>query len=131
MQFRICRFCTYALFVLVLVMSYVPELAGQGAEGALRGQVTDPSGAVVPGATVVLKSPGARSVTTKSDGAGLYEIKGLLPGEYTVEVTAKGFKIFTADVQVSSGQIQHINAVLQISVQNQQVVVEGNPENSP
>lgn len=130
MQFRICRFCTYAFFVFAVIVSYVPELAGQAPGGILRGQVTDPSGAVVPGATVVLKAPNGKSTTTKTDGTGSYEVKGLSPGKYSVEVTAKGFKVFTGNAEVTAGQTQRLDAALQISVQKEQVVVESqhNPD---
>lgn len=71
--------------------------------GTIQGTVTDPSKAVVPGATVSVKSKGTgaeRKVTT--DEAGKYQVPTLPPGEYEVMVTAGGFKtgISTLTLQV-------------------------------
>src|SRR5215472_19180861 len=80
----------------ILLVS-IPLLA-QTAPGRLRGQVTDPSGAVIPGATISLKSTGAPAITIKSDGTGNYDIKALPSGAYTVSVSAKGFTSATLPV---------------------------------
>jgi hypothetical protein len=57
---------------------------------SLRGAVTDPSGAAVPGALVQLRGPGGnhRAVT---GGSGEYEFAGLEPGKYQLRITAKDF----------------------------------------
>src|SRR5690349_15823073 len=60
---------------------------------SLRGTVTDPSGSVVPGATVILKNLGSntqRTVTTSS--VGEYQFLLLPPGNYSLMVTAPGFE---------------------------------------
>ncbi len=67
--------------------------AGQTVTGAITGEVTDPSGAVVPGAQVValnLDTNVATSTTTNSDG--LYQINFLPIGHYKVSVEATGFE---------------------------------------
>jgi carboxypeptidase family protein len=57
---------------------------------SLRGTVTDPSGAAVPGAVVQLRGPGGeRRATTGS--AGDYGFSSIQPGKYQVRVTARGF----------------------------------------
>src|SRR5262245_23541848 len=64
------------------------------ARGAIAGQVTDTSGAIVPGVTVEATSPalieGTRSTST--DEQGRYQITGLRPGAYKVTFTLPGFR---------------------------------------
>jgi hypothetical protein len=63
--------------------------------GRINGLVTDPSGAVIPQATVTLRSEGTGVVISKqSDGAGAFSFELLNPGLYTVEIQASGFKQF-------------------------------------
>jgi hypothetical protein len=50
----------------------------------LRGQVADESGAVVPGANIVLKGPAGVVQSVKSSSDGTYTFSGLLPGDYTI-----------------------------------------------
>ncbi len=78
---------------LVMVFVYLLASALQGQNAAsLRGVVTDPSGAVVPGALVQLRGPGGEKRAT-TDGAGSYDFASLNPGKYLVRVIAKGFTI--------------------------------------
>jgi hypothetical protein len=65
-------------------------------EGAITGTVTDISGAVIAGATVTATNTATSvSETRTSSSAGVYVISPLQPGNYTVQVTAKGFKTLT------------------------------------
>src|SRR5271167_4239527 len=79
----------------LIVLFYACPTLGQTATGMLRGQVTDPSGAAVVGATVLLTpaSGEAKGATTGKDGS--YEIKDLPPGTYKLETTAQGFALFS------------------------------------
>lgn len=64
--------------------------------GTISGAVTDPSGAVIPGAQIVVKETHTGTVNrTKSDAAGQYVVPFLLPGDYTVTATAQGFETLT------------------------------------
>ena len=56
----------------------------QLATGVLRGQVTDPSGAVVADATVVVTMPTGEALTAATNREGIFEIKGLAPGKYSL-----------------------------------------------
>jgi hypothetical protein len=65
----------------------------QNTTGLLTGSVSDPSGAVIPGATVVLKneqSGDERKTITNNDG--FFSISGVQVGDYTVIITAQGFE---------------------------------------
>ena len=64
----------------------------QVATATLGGTVTDPSGAVVIGATVTLQNveTGIRTVT-RTNATGVYSIRDIEPGVYSLEVTKAGF----------------------------------------
>jgi hypothetical protein len=67
----------------------------QSFTASLFGTVTDSSGAGVPNASIVAINIAKNSRTeARSDAAGKYQVPGLAPGVYTVEVTASGFKKF-------------------------------------
>jgi hypothetical protein len=64
--------------------------------GTISGAVTDPSGAVVPGALIEVREVHTGTVNrTKSDAAGQYAMPFLLPGDYSITVTAPGFEKLT------------------------------------
>src|SRR5579864_4661108 len=77
--------------------------------GSLKGQVTDPSGAVIPGATVTATGPGANVKVATTNQQGAYSIVGLPPGPYTVRVMAKGFAVFEGKVDLATSAAQTLN----------------------
>jgi hypothetical protein len=116
------------IFLLLAFSSplFTVHLIAQTATGTLRGVVTDPSGAVVPQATVSLTTPRGQSVsTTTSNREGSYELKGIAPGSYNVNATAKGFAVFgREDVAIAAGQAQRLDIPLEIEVEQRNVTVE-------
>ena len=93
--------------------------------GTLRGQVTDPSGAVVTNANVAIVVNGAPTHSAATNHGGIYEIGNLAPGKYTVAANAKGFATFVqTDVQVDAGQTAQLNIALEISVEKERVNVQ-------
>src|SRR5262245_60568119 len=112
------------LLTILLLLVLAGALPAQSPAGRLHGQVTDPSGAVIPGATIALKNASGLTIPAKSDGAGNYDIKSLTPGKYTVTVSAKGFRPLTATVEVAAGQDKSLDFPLQIATQEEKVVVE-------
>lgn len=94
--------------------------------GTLRGQVTDPSGAVVANVTVAVSVSGGQTHSATSNRSGAYEIGNLPPGKYTVTANAQGFAVFVQnDVDVPAGQVAQFNIPLDIKVQEEKVTVEG------
>src|SRR5437867_3902075 len=88
----------------------------QTLDTGILGTVTDPNGAVVPGASVTISESATglvRTVTTGPEGG--YELRYLRPGHYTVEVRATGFRSERhtgIDLQIS--QLARIDITLQV-----------------
>ncbi|MGI8782174.1 MAG: carboxypeptidase regulatory-like domain-containing protein, partial [Acidobacteriota bacterium] len=76
--------------VFVLLASTV--LVAAQSSGAIVGRVTDPSGAVVQGATVTARRLGGAERVTSSDEHGNFYLLGLLPGDWEVAIQASGFQ---------------------------------------
>jgi len=113
-------FCTAALF---LGLSNPRSLRAQGV-GALHGQVLDPSGSAVTGATIILITPAGDTLGTTTNQQGAFDQKGLAPGKYTVQAIAKGFAVYKNDeVQISANEVQQLKISLEIEVQQQKVIV--------
>jgi hypothetical protein len=109
----------------VLLLPLV-TLHAQNAAGVLRGQVTDPSGAVIPGATVLLTTPSGDALDTPANKDGIYEFRGLVPGTYILKAVAPGFALFTKEgIVIAAGQTQRIDIPLKIEVTEEKVNVSG------
>jgi hypothetical protein len=104
------------LAALVLLSLAVPSvaLAQETTTGSIAGRVLDPQGAVVPGASVTLRSgQGARSVAT--DQHGQFLAPYLTPGVYAVRVEHPGFKpLEQRDVRVRLGQRVELEYTLSV-----------------
>jgi hypothetical protein len=93
--------------------------------GTLRGQVLDPSGAVVPSAAVAVLVSGGQPHSATTNRSGNYEIGNLAPGKYTVTANAPGFAVFVQnDVDVAAGQVAQFNVMLDINVEQEKVNVQ-------
>jgi uncharacterized surface anchored protein len=78
------------LIVLLLPASLFSQ--STSSTGAIQGTVTDPSGAVVPGAKVTITNRGnGQTIQLTSNSSGLYNAGALIPGEYQVRVEAQSF----------------------------------------
>src|SRR5579884_2761891 len=88
--------------------------AQSGYEGQIRGTVTDPAGAAVPGATVRLTNNATGiAVNATTDMQGLYTFNGVRPATYTLLVSAAGFTPFESkDIVLAVSQQAVINARL-------------------
>jgi hypothetical protein len=103
------------LLAILLVLGAMSALAQSTA--TLSGTVTDPSGAVLPGAQVKVISL-ATGLTRElvTDGAGVYSAPSLQPGDYTVQVTAAGFSLYTVQkLTLDVDQRVTINAQLSVT----------------
>lgn len=100
-------------FLPALVLLFASSLAAQTYRGTVRGVVLDPSGAVVPGASVVAKNAEtglSRSAVTNQEGS--YVIPELPAGQYDLTVEAKGFAPATQRVVINVGVDTTVNPAL-------------------
>ena len=124
------RGCGVSALWQVCLLCGILMLAGKGlaqlSTASLSGAVRDSSGAVVPGAKVVLKNV-ATSVenTTTSNGAGAYFFVGITPGRYTVLTSASSFSDQRIpDFTLAVGQSATIDFALTAGSQNTVVTVQ-------
>ena len=114
-----------AIFVVLLFALLTANMPAQTASGTLRGRITDPSGAVIPNATVAATTANGKSVTAVTNSQGIYEFKGLAPGDYTVTATARAFAVAQEEaVKVTAGQVQEFDIALSIAVKQENVEVQ-------
>ena len=114
-----------SLMAITLMVLTAFPLCGQNTNtGEIKGSVTDSSGAVIANATVRITDV-ATGVVTKADTNrdGIYDVPSLLPGEYTIAVTAKGFKDYLRKGVVLQVETIAINATLTVGAATEQVVV--------
>ncbi|SPE39621.1 TonB family protein [Candidatus Sulfopaludibacter sp. SbA3] len=99
----------------------------QVTRGALVGTVRDPSGAVIPGCTVVAaNTEGSNQETAMTDAVGQYRFNNILAGPYSLEVHAPGFAAFKLpQVQVTAGNVALVNANLETGAVSQTLTVQG------
>ena len=110
----------------VLLFSAATNLCAQNINATLNGTVTDPSGAVVPGATVVVHNQDTNTDrTVQTNATGDYTVPFLPVGVYTITVKASGFKDSVAqDVGLHVGELRTVNFQLSPGIVTQTVNVE-------
>ena len=123
-------------FALLIVMSGALFLsfglaslgfAQGGATGGVSGVVQDPSGAVIPGAKVVVVSEetGTTVRQTTSTAAGTFSVTFLTPGLYTLQISSSGFRTYEArDVAVRVTETTRVVAPMEIGTPKEAVTVE-------
>lgn len=97
----------------------------QDTRGTITGRVTDPSGAVIAGAAVVVTNTAMGTKATLNTSAdGIYRASFLSPGTYEIEVIARGFKrVLRNGVEVHVADRLDINIAMEIGASEQQVTV--------
>jgi hypothetical protein len=92
------RFASAIFALAAMALLVCGTAAAQGLFGAISGTVTDPTGAVLAGATVKVTNVNTGVVSTyTTNGAGLYNATSLNPGVYNVQAEAKGFRSAAAN----------------------------------
>src|SRR5580704_10278150 len=113
------------LSVSILLLCAASIALAQAGRGGVSGLVTDPAGAVVAGAKVVLLNQ-ATGVTqrTVTSSAGLYTFISLNPGTYRVTASQTGFKSLAQEkVTVNVDQVTEVNITLQVGAISETVTV--------
>src|SRR5262245_29227320 len=117
-------------FLLVCGLALVANvtLAGQTQEAMIFGQVTDESGAVLPGVTVTVASPALQlpQVVAVTDARGEYRVTPLPLGTYTVDYTLPGFQTLHREgIRLTSGFAAKIDIQLKIGAVAESITVSG------
>lgn len=108
---------TFRLVVLALAVLLLPTapLRAQSADTGVLGTVTDSSGAVIPGATVVVTRTSTGVAQQLVSGAnGAFEARYLVPGDYVVEVTLSGFRPERRSFTLRVGQMIRVDVALEV-----------------
>lgn len=117
----------WKVFFLGLSFFLAFGLVAYGQEtGTITGSVLDPSGAVIPNASVSVTNDSTSAVfKTTTGSAGIYRVVSLTPGSYTVKAEAKGFKTtLQRGVTVNVGEVARIDLSMQLGQEVQTVTVE-------
>ncbi len=113
--------------VLLVSLSFTTGLAWSQADtGSISGVVRDPSGGVLPSATITATNVAtavARTVQSATDGT--YTVPALPPGIYNLDIKATGFQPFTGKAEVTVGGHTTVEAKLSISANTETVEVVG------
>jgi len=110
--------------VLCLALCFSASYAQSGA-GSIQGTITDPSGAIIPGASIhVVNSATNVTSDTKANSAGDYQVPGLFRGDYVLSVTAPGMETSQRSIQLLAGQTAAINFSLEAGSVTQKVEVQ-------
>jgi hypothetical protein len=110
--------------LLLAVLASAPANA-QVLYGSIVGTVEDPTGAVVPGATINLSNP-ATGLTreAKADAQGRYTLPNILPGSYDVKVASQGFRTSTrTGVEITINTVTRVDMKLEVGQMTEQVTV--------
>ena len=112
-----------ALLVLVFaVSSWAQTTVGTG---SITGTVTDPTGAVVSGAKVIITNTGTgQALNLAANAGGAYASGPLDPGTYKVQVSAKGFSSVSETITVEVGNTASANIKLQLGQESQVIEVQ-------
>ena len=111
--------------LLAIVIAAISASAQSGGAGTVHGTVTDPSGAVIPGATVQLTngvSGFQRTATT--DSTGQFAVSNVPFNPYKIAVSANGFAALSQNVEIRSSVGISLALVLQVAGASQTVTVE-------
>ena len=120
----------FLMVCLYLCFSTV-SLKAQNASGTLTGTVADPSGAVIPGATVIMKNvQSGDERRTVANNDGFFSINAVQPGDYNVTIKAQGFEIYESKgVHFDVGDKRNLpNIALKVGASTDTVTVSANAE---
>ena len=121
-------FLDYALCMTLVAGLALPiRMAAQLVGGTLLGTVTDPSGALVPNVKVIIKNVATGVVTTVgTNSQGLYSAPNLLPGNYQVTFSCKGFTTeLRTGIALTVGAQQVLNVSMRVGNVSQVIQVTG------
>jgi hypothetical protein len=118
-----------SLIALFFLLGQSPCVLGQVDEGAITGTVSDPTGAVIPNAQVTLTNTDqGLTLTTTTNGSGVYTFSPVRIGHYSVSTAAAGFTTTKqSNLQVAVGQQLQVNVQLKPGAASQTIEVTTAP----
>src|SRR5262245_28067268 len=127
MLFRTASRRGLAVAAILFLMSI--SSSAQEFRGTIIGTVSDPTGAVLPGVTVTVTNPETHvAQTIVTDAQGLYQVRYLNPGIYSVTAELQGFKKFSRiDNNVRVGDVLRIDIALETGGMTETVEVTAEP----
>lgn len=125
----VSRMWLLALVTTVLMLGFSPRSNAQATSGSISGFVTDHTGAAVPHAQVSVRNEATGVETdTVTDASGFYNVTHIIAGNYTVTVTAPGFKTFTKQqINLQIDSTVRADAHLELGAVSQSVTVTAAP----
>jgi hypothetical protein len=113
------------LVMLAIMMSAIVPIWGQGAVGTIVGQVSDPTGAVIPGAKITITQTDTNVLHKATTGsAGTFLVPYLNPGHYSVLVEAGGFNSTRIEqIKLEVDQTVRADVVLKLGAATEQISV--------
>ncbi len=118
----VCRpFATFFRLLPLLLVCSTISLA-QSTFGTITGTVTDPTGAVLPNATLTIINKSTQIIrTVNANGEGNYLAVNLDPGVYRIEVTATGFAKFIRETELLARQVARLDVRMETAAMSAQV----------
>lgn len=113
------------LLFLISLLGLTPAFAQTSTTGAVAGLVTDQTGAVVPGALVVLSNVATGAVQqARTSGSGDYRFDLIPPGNYVISVTQAGFARLESHVTVANATVLGADLKLQLGTSSEMISVD-------
>ena len=114
-----------AVIFVCLFCGMMRDISAQAPVGTVNGTVTDPTGAILPSATITITNK-ATSVarTLIANEGGLYSAPALVPGDYEVRAELPGFRTLVRDAQVIAGSTTRVDMTMTPGAAPEVVTVE-------
>ncbi len=129
---RSCVFTQFFLGFALLLLLPALVAAQQNGTAGLSGNVLDASGSAVHSASVVVTNESTNQVIKETtDQQGHFSVTGLVPGQYSLEVSATGFAADTRrGIQVTPDRTEELSITLKVGSVSEVVTVEANDSDS-
>jgi TonB family protein len=115
-----------AMFLAALALMIPLAAVHAQSPASMTGVVYDPSGAVIPGATISLKSIGAQNEeVARADAAGRYKLQTVPAGQYLMKVMIPGFATYQKELTLGAGSASTVNVNLAIGEVREAVDIVG------
>ena len=120
------KLCAAMFIVSIALIVPLAVVRAQSAKGSVAGLVSDPSGAVIPGATISLKNmAGSNEEVVRSNAVGQYKLPDIPAGDYLLKVSVPGFASYQKTLAIIDGATASLNVNLAVGEIMEAVTVTG------